>query len=344
MNKQPVVYYQTDKRWAGQSYAVKGESSTVGASGCGPTAMAMVLATWADSSVTPATECAWALKHGFKALGHGTFYAYFEPAARRYGLSCYQLNGASIYGNSGSGFHSQVLAAVKQGDYVIACMGPGNWTRSGHFVVLWDVDVERDIAYVNDPASTLVRRTRGSWKLFKQQVKFYFRVRRPRLVEIPKEEFTMTEQEIAALVEQTVKTKLKDYVRAAIREEAVAQAAQPEPEWSRSEGSWQRAVRAGITDGSRPCAPAARCEVVAMMVRADDVRAQDEANAAEAEPEWSRRDGTWAKARELGFVDSDRPSAPATRCEVAAMILRAETIRQRKAEEARSRAVEMGMD
>ena len=344
MNSQPVVYYQTDRRWASQNYAVKGEVTTVGASGCGPTAMAMVLATWADKRVTPATECAWALKNGFKALRHGTYYAYFAPAARRYGLSCTQLNGASIAGQVNHALHATVLAALKAGDLIIACMGPGNWTRSGHFILLWDVDVQRDIAYVNDPASSLTRRTRGSWQLLKKQVKFYFRIKRPAAVALPKEEFAMNEKEIAALVEQTIRTRLKDYVRDVVQEINVAQAAEAEPEWSRKEGCWARGVQAGITDGSRPCAPASRCEVAAMMVRAEDVHARSEAQAAEVEPDWSRRDGTWAKARELGIVDSGRPSAPATRCEVAAMILRAETIRQREAEEARVKAEEMGMD
>lgn len=275
MNKQPVSYYQTDRRWASKPYAVKGETSTIGGSGCGPTAMAMVLATWADKRVTPETECAWALKHGFKALGHGTFYAYFAPAARRYGLTCTQLNGASIYGQPGSAYHATVLAAVKAGDLVIACMGPGNWTRSGHFILLWDVDVQKDIAFVNDPASSLTRRTRGSWQLLKKQVKFYFRIKRPAAIQIPKEDFSMSEKEIAALVEQTIKTRLKDYVRDVVQELNVAQAAEAEPEWSRKEGCWARGVQAGITDGSRPCAPASRCEVVAMMMRAEDIRKRE---------------------------------------------------------------------
>ena len=274
MNKQPVSYYQTDKRWAGKPYAVKGESSTIGGSGCGPTSMAMVLATWADSRVTPETECAWALKNGFKALKHGTYYAYFAPAARRYGLTCTQLNGASIAGQVNHPLHATVLAAVKAGDLVIACMGPGNWTRGGHFILLWDVDVQRDIAYVNDPASSLTRRTRGSWQLLKREVKFYFRIKRPQAVTIPKEDFAMNEKEIAALVEQTIKTRLKDYVRDTIQELNVAQAAEAEPEWSVREGWWAKARALGITDGDRPCAPASRCEVAAMMLRAESIREQ----------------------------------------------------------------------
>lgn len=271
MNKQPVSYFQTDKRWASKSYAVKGESSTIGGSGCGPTSMAMVLATWADKRVTPATECAWALKNGFKALKHGTYYAYFAPAARRYGLTCTQLNGASIYGSPNSAYHDTVMAAVKAGDLVICCMGPGNWTRSGHFILLWDVDAVRDIAYVNDPASSLPRRIRGSWQLLKREVKFYFRVKRPSSITIPKEDFSMNEKEVAALFEQLIKTRLKDYVRDVVQELAVAQAAEAVEPWFAKDGTWDKGQALGITDGSRPRSPASRSEVVAMIVRAAEI-------------------------------------------------------------------------
>ena len=271
MNKQPVSYYQTDRRWANKPYAVKGEASTIGGSGCGPTAMAMVLATWADKRVTPETECAWALAHGFKALRHGTYYAYFAPAARRYGLTCQQLNGASIYGSPNAAYHATVLAAVKAGDLVIACMGPGNWTRGGHFILLWDVDVQKDIAYVNDPASSLTRRTRGSWQLLKKQVKFYFRIKRPAAIQIPKEEFVMTEQEENARWEQFCKTHLKDYVRDVLQELAVKQAAETVEPWFVKDGTWDKGQALGITDGSRPRSPASRSEVVAMIMRTAEI-------------------------------------------------------------------------
>ena len=65
MAQQPVSYFQTDPRWKNIPYAVKGESSTIGGSGCGPSSAAMILATWADKNVTPKTECAWALANGY---------------------------------------------------------------------------------------------------------------------------------------------------------------------------------------------------------------------------------------------------------------------------------------
>ncbi len=47
------------------------------------------LALWADKSVTPKSECAWALSRGYKAPKQGTYYGYFAPAAKRYGLKAY---------------------------------------------------------------------------------------------------------------------------------------------------------------------------------------------------------------------------------------------------------------
>lgn len=257
VNQQPVLYYQTDPRWKNIPYAVKGERATVGGSGCGPTSMAMVIATLADNRVTPKTECAWALAHGYKALGHGTYYSYFVPAAARYGLTCTQLNGASILGNSGSGLHAQVLKYLRQGDLIIACMGPGNWTKSGHFVVLWDV--QGDVAYINDPASTLTRRTRGNWSLFRKQVKFYWRIRRPANITIPKEEPDMTAEQVRKIAEETAKVAISNYLARVAAEE--------EPEWSKKEGWWELAKEAKVTDGQRPEGPMKRDEAVAILGR-----------------------------------------------------------------------------
>lgn len=41
------------------------------------------------------------------------------------------------------------------------------------------------------------------------------------------------------------------------------------------------------------------------------------------EPKWYERSGEWAEAQRLGITDGTRPDQPATRAEVAAMVLRA---------------------
>jgi hypothetical protein len=264
---QPVSYLQTDPKWAANDYSAKGEKTTIKASGCGPTAMSMVLATWADPKVTPATECAWALAHGYKAPNSGTYYSYFVPAGKRYGLTVTQLNNASIYGNSSSPLHAKAKAAANGGDLVIACMGKGNWTSSGHYVVLWQVS--GDTAYINDPASTKTTRTRGSWTLFQSQVKYYWIIQAPKgtttattttTATEEKEEEPMTEKEIlATLTDEGAYTLLQKARRHA--------KTLPEPAWSQTEGHWQRATEAGVVDGTAPEASMKRDEVVALLGR-----------------------------------------------------------------------------
>ena len=202
VNNKPVSYLQTDPRWGSLDYSAPGERTTIAASGCGPTAMAMVLATWADKSVNPKTECAWALAHGYKAPHSGTYYGYFEPAGKRFGLKVYRLNYSNLYGNSKSAYHAQARDALDRGDLVIACMGKGNWTRSGHYVLVYGV--ESGTIYINDPASTKTSRTRGSYGLFKQQVKYYWVIEKPVSDSGPKkEEHDMTEKDVIEIINKS---------------------------------------------------------------------------------------------------------------------------------------------
>lgn len=198
MNKQPVSYLQTDPRWGSLDYSAKGEKTTILASGCGPTAMAMVLATWADPAVTPATECAWALAHGFKAPHQGTYYGYFEEAGRRFGLKTYRLNYTNLYGNDRSAYHAQAKDALDRGDLVIACMGKGTWTSSGHYVLVWKI--EGNVIYINDPASTKAHRVRGDYAVFKRQVKYYWVIERPKNIPGREEDDDMDAKKLAELL------------------------------------------------------------------------------------------------------------------------------------------------
>lgn len=254
---QPVSYLQTDPRWKNKGYSAKGETTTIGASGCGPTAMAMVLATWADPAVTPETECAWALAHGFKAPNQGTYYGYFAKAAARYGLNCRMLNGVSIYGRAKSAYHSQAAKALEAGGLVIACMGPGNWTRSGHYVLVWKID--GDTICINDPASTLSRRIRGSYALFRQQVKYYWTIDAP----TPKKK----EDGIDMTIEEFLDKLTPEQAYFLVQKAELHMKDLAEPLWSRTEGHWQRATDAGIIDGTSPERPMRRDEVVAMLGR-----------------------------------------------------------------------------
>lgn len=171
MNKQPVYYMQTDSRWKDKPYRTKGENSTVGGSGCGPSCAAMLIETLTGKTFTPLDACNWSMEHNYKALNQGTYYGYFKPQFAAFGISCEMLNYINTYGSPNHQNHETAFAYLKKGYYLIACMGKGNWTSSGHFIVVWWEDGK---VRINDPASTKAARLSGDLYTFKSQVKYYW--------------------------------------------------------------------------------------------------------------------------------------------------------------------------
>lgn len=172
-NRQPVSYLQTDREWKDKPYRVKGETSTIGSAGCGPTSAAMLIATLADKRVTPVETSQWSMEHGYKALHQGTYYSYFVPQFQAFGIQCQRLNTSSVYQKPDDPVHKRAFELLHQGWYLIACMGRGLWTKGGHFVVVWWEDGK---VRINDPASTRDCRLNGDEATFKRQVKYYWAV------------------------------------------------------------------------------------------------------------------------------------------------------------------------
>ena len=173
MNKKPVSYLQTDSRWAKKPYRVPGENSTIGSAGCGPTCAAMVISTITGKTVTPVDTCAWSIQHGYKALNQGTYYSYFKPQMAAYGIDCQQLLSARILNKPNHPIHDKVKDYLAMGYYVIALMGPGTWTKGGHFVLVWGWDTKVRIC---DPASTRSERLNGDPDTFRREVRNYWLV------------------------------------------------------------------------------------------------------------------------------------------------------------------------
>ena len=173
MNKQPVYYMQTDGKWKNKDYSAPGEKTTIGKAGCGPSCAAMLISTIKGNNYTPEDACKYSLEHGYKATNQGTYYAYFEPQFKEFGIECKQLNYTSAYGNKKASVHKTAFDLLKQGYYIIACMGKGLWTSSGHFIVVWWEDGK---VKINDPYSKKAERLNGDLELFKSQVKYYWSV------------------------------------------------------------------------------------------------------------------------------------------------------------------------
>lgn len=250
MNKKPVSYLQGDKRWSDKPYRVPGEASTIGNAGCGPTCAAMVIATLKDKTVTPETTCAWSIAHGYKALKQGTYYSYFKPQMAACGIDCKQLLGSRIINQPNHAIHNQVKEYLKQGYYVIALMGPGTWTKGGHFVLVWEWD---DKVRILDPASTADKRLNGDPFTFRNEVRCYWLVDAR---DYNKEEDDLN---IDKMTDADV-LKLANRMQNVLAKQSVSS-----PELA---AEFEEAKKQGITDGSNPCAFATRCQAAVQALRA----------------------------------------------------------------------------
>lgn len=247
MNKQPVSYLQTDPRWKKLPYRVKGETSTIGGSGCGPTAAAMAIETLTGWTFTPVDACKWSMDHGYKAKGQGTYYGYFVPQFRAFGIECRQMLRGSIHNDPKNSVHDRVKEYIRDGNYAIALMGPGTWTKGGHFVLVWDWNAK---VRINDPASTKNKRLNGDPATFKNEVKQYWLIDAQ---EYNKEEDIVTYEQWKEFMAQ-------------YQEE---QAEKPVPAWAQNNGEWEAAKEAGIiTSATRPQALCTKAEAAAFALRA----------------------------------------------------------------------------
>lgn len=231
MNKKPVSYLQTDSKWKSLPYRVPGETATIGSSGCGPTCAAMVIATMKDSCITPVETCKWSIDHGYKALKQGTYYSYFKPQLAAYGIECKQLLGSRILNQPNHAIHEQVKKYLSEGYYVIALMGPGNWTSGGHFVLLWGWD---DKVRINDPASTKDKRLNGDPATFRNEVRNYWLVDARTF---NKEDEEVTQDQFDKMMDNWL-TRQKDI---------------PPAEWSQEDRAWaeEKGLIAGDTTGKK---------------------------------------------------------------------------------------------
>ena len=304
MNEKPVSYLQTNPKWKSLPYRTSKETATIGGSGCGPTAMAMVIATWVDPSVTPVETCKWSVDHGYKATGNGTYHSYFVPQAKAYGLVCERINTEAIkylYPKDANAIHQKAHDYIDEGHLVICLMGKGNWTSGGHYILWYDND--GDDVLINDPASTKAHRVRNTFELLKSEVRFYWVIKRP------EEEFDMTKNDVIVLIKEEVSKLLG------------ATLGDTPSDYAKE--SWEKAKSLGITDGTNPKNDMTREGVITILDRLglidkkaidliNELIEEDKKSEMGSEPsKWATE--TWEKAKSLGITDGTNPKRPLTR-------------------------------
>lgn len=173
----PIDLKQNDKRWKDISYAVDGEKSTIGSAGCGPTAVSMVLNSLVSKWIDPITCASWSRMHGYKVYKSGTSYNFFTAIGKEYGVEIERLNTGNLYHNPNHSLHKRVQQELQKGNWVIACMGKGLWTSSGHYILAYGY--ENGYVYINDPSSSRSDRAKNTFDRFKNEVKYYWVVKVP---------------------------------------------------------------------------------------------------------------------------------------------------------------------
>lgn len=299
LNLRPKNYKQTDPKWKNEPYRVSGESSTIGGSGCGPTSVVDLLATFVDSKLTPKTECEWAVKNGYKAKEQGTYYSYIDKRLNMFNnFICKRLNNTNVYNKPQSDIHTLALRELKtEGKVLIACMGKGPWTSSGHYILVWGWNETNKTVLINDPASNKTSREVALFSVFKQTVKYYWSVT---IKNYNKEEDYMDINKVSNEDAHSLLEKARSVLRNLKEPSAFLK------------DEIEKAKKKGITDGSRPNDLCTRQEAAVMALRAfqnndDSVRLNGEIEA----------------ARFFNISDGSRPKDYCTREEAMAMAVRA---------------------
>ncbi len=134
----PTYYNQNDPAWGKELY---GESDYIEDTGCGPTVLAMVVSTLGDNKINPKQMADWAYQNGYCSQGFGSYHTLIAQGLAAYGIETTTTNDGA-----------EVKTALQAGYPVIALMGEGHFTGSGHFLLLYDIDNKNKVSLA-DPES-----------------------------------------------------------------------------------------------------------------------------------------------------------------------------------------------
>lgn len=143
-----TYYNQKDVRWADALY---GGQDPISAYGCGPTVLAMLVTSFTEKTYLPSDMAEWAADHNYWSPASGTKHDFF-------------LKGAAAFGFHAESFEDYtrdaVISELKNGHILVALMGPGHFSDSGHFIIISDY-WSKDQVSIADPAS--LKRTQKPW-------------------------------------------------------------------------------------------------------------------------------------------------------------------------------------
>lgn len=135
------LFLQWDERWGYETYG----SDMIAITGCGPTCLSMV---WCglsgDIQWDPLAMARYAEREGYYVKGAGTAWDLMTTGAQDLGLTAQEI----VFDED------HILTWLAGGNPIICAMRPGDFTTTGHFIVLSGVD-EYGKVKVCDPNSKI---------------------------------------------------------------------------------------------------------------------------------------------------------------------------------------------
>lgn len=147
---------QWDTAWG---YTAYGENF-LAVTGCGPTCVSMVAAgLTGDNTIAPHKVAAYAQDEGYYEQGAGTSWLFMTEGVKEFGISGQEIG---LDKNT-------IVAALSAGKPIICSMRPGDFTTTGHFIVL--TAVEDGKLRVLDPNSIIRSERLWEYEELKGQIR-----------------------------------------------------------------------------------------------------------------------------------------------------------------------------
>lgn len=150
------LFLQWDKRWGYEEYG----DDMIALSGCGPTCLSMVyVGLTGDTSMNPKAMAGFSEENGFYLENVGTSWDLMGAGAEELGLSCDTIPLSE----------EAIREELDSGHPLICSMRPGDFTDSGHFIVIYGE--EKNGFLIRDPNSPERSARMWSYAELKDQIK-----------------------------------------------------------------------------------------------------------------------------------------------------------------------------
>ena len=143
------LFLQWDKQWGYDKYG----DNYIAVNGCGPTALSMVIVgLTGNTNINPKVVADYSESKGEYVNGEGSKWTMMTDIPEHFGVE----------GKEIPLIKSKIIDELKEGNPIIAAMGPGVFTKTGHFIVLTGLTEDGQVI-VNDPDSKV--NSEKTWNL-----------------------------------------------------------------------------------------------------------------------------------------------------------------------------------